>query len=676
MTGAIGLFNRLSEEVIDPAGVDADDETLAALLRMYGAYREDLASGNRLPATDFSLLQQHALGLLEAHPEASGVFEHVVIDEYQDTNAVQERLVFGLASGHRNVCVVGDDDQALYRFRGATVENFVEFPDRCQTHLGCQPRTIPLATNYRSRKGIVDFYTEFVDRCDWSKPGGGSFRVADKGIHPHSTDGGTAVVTTAPGKPEDVCDEVATLVRRLVDEEKVGDPSQVAFLFPSLKSTQVPRMKAALERVGLKVYAPRASSFLDVEESVDILGLLLHIFGRPSRGDFPGYDYNSFHDWVDRAFLRGQTLINEDAGLAQFVSDRHTEIQTVLADYAALSDTLAAHKWTPDDVYDRTVHKAVLAQTAGLSTPARRAVTSAAFDRIVKRREEEGGRPFSLRYILRRAASLDWNVLDVFYRLLGFQPFKGAFDLAQSGEDEGPVANLGLISQYLGRFVDEYASVLTAELLQNAGFRRLFFGSYLFALYRLGESEVEDADDPFPKGRIPFLTVHQAKGLEFPVVVLGNPRKDDRGPQRVEELVRPFIERDGEPLDRVAEFDTMRMFYVALSRPEHLLIIPNYRGRGIRINQPFKDAIGEGLPTIDDLDVETLPAAAFKPSEIPQTYSYTADYLRYQRCPRQYMVFRKFGFVPSRSQTQLFGSLVHHTLEDLHQHLIASRANP
>ena len=66
--------------------------------------------------------------------------------------------------------------------------------------------------------------------------------------------------------------------------------------------------------------------------------------------------------------------------------------------------------------------------------------------------------------------------------------------------------------------------------------------SFLYALWRRGESEYEDADDPFPKGRIPFLTVHQAKGLEFPVVVLGNPRKQEQV-QAVERMVRPLLDR-------------------------------------------------------------------------------------------------------------------------------------
>ena len=99
------------------------------------------------------------------------------------------------------------------------------------------------------------------------------------------------------------------------------------------------------------------------------------------------------------------------------------------------------------------------------------------------------------------------------------------FDAAERSErrDEGPICNLGLISQYVARFMDEYGSIITARSLQENGLVLSLFGAYLFALFRRGESEYEDAEDPFPKGRIPFLTIHQSKGLEFPVVVLGNP---------------------------------------------------------------------------------------------------------------------------------------------------------
>lgn len=248
------------------------------------------------------------------------------------------------------------------------------------------------------------------------------------------------------------------------------------------------------------------------------------------------------------------------------------------------------------------------------------------------------------------------------------------FDLASRGEDEGPICNLALVSQYLRRFMDEYATVITADLLQDGMLSRLLFGSYLFALWRLGESEYEDREQPFPKGRIPFLTIHQAKGLEFPVVVLANPAKRDRGPQKTEVMVRPFLQREeGEPLDRMSEFDIMRMFYVALSRAQNLLVIAHLRGRGVSIHPSIRKRLEE-LPTPDELDVNTVPVSREDEDDLPRFYSYTSDYLAYRRCPQQYMIFRKYGFEASRTQTAFFGSLVHRTLDDLHNRLIARKA--
>ncbi len=246
------------------------------------------------------------------------------------------------------------------------------------------------------------------------------------------------------------------------------------------------------------------------------------------------------------------------------------------------------------------------------------------------------------------------------------------FDLAETGEDEGPICNLGLITQYLARFTDEYTSVITAQFLSDDKFQVTFFMSFLYSLFRLGESEYEDADDPFPKGRIPFLTIHQSKGLEFPVVILGNPRKDDRGPQRIEQIVRPLIEREGEPLERMSTFDIMRMFYVALSRAKNLLLITHYKGQGQKISEPFATILSGAITRIPNFDTSFLPEAKEDIDELPKNYSYTSDYLLYQRCPRQYMIFRKYGFVASRSQTMFFGSVVHQTIEDLH-HLLMSR---
>nr|MBC8446569.1 ATP-dependent helicase [Chloroflexota bacterium] len=589
----------------------------------------------------------------------------------------QERLFFRLAQGHCNLCVVGDDDQALYRFRGATVENFVEFPSRCQKYLGMQPRRVLLSVNYRSRPPIVRFYGDYMDQCNWARDDGrGHHRVIDKRITPHRTDAGPAVVRTDCGRPDTCFEEIADLVSGLLDGGKVQDPNQIAFLYPSLKSVQVGRMKEALEARGLRVYAPRAGRFLQVEESTDLFGVLRLILGRSGMGRYVldgGGDWNEYRTWLHNATARAEDLVAQDKTLALYVADRKAEITRVVADQAALLKVVERHRWERGQPYDIDTMKRPLAGARGLSEAARRTLTSQRFERAA-RRQEEIGRPYLLSYILRRATSLDWTVLDVFYRLCGMAHFRGMFDLAERGEDEGPICNLALISQYLRRFMDEYSTLITAELLADDMLPRLLFGSYLFALWRLGESEYEDREQPFPKGRIPFLTIHQAKGLEFPVVVLGNPAKRDRGPQTVEVMVRPFLQREeGEPLERVSEFDVMRMFYVALSRAQNLLVIAHLRGPGIALHPSIKDKLDD-LPTITSLDVDSLPVAREQEEDLPRFYSYTGDYLAYRRCPRQYMFFRKYGFEASRTQTAFFGSLIHRTLDDLHNYLIAGKA--
>lgn len=674
----INLFNRLSEECIDVPWIAqfVENPTQTGVLAMYQRYVQGLNEGSS-PKTDFSLLQQKAYEVISSQQAATKVFRHVIVDEYQDTNTIQERIFFRLATGYRNICVVGDDDQALYRFRGATVENFVEFPARCEQYLGVAPRTIPLEINYRSRRNIVSFYTDFMDHCDWQRTGQGtgSYRVQNKNIRAHRKDGAPAVVATTPAKPEDVCEEIATYVLTLIGIGKVTNANQIAFLFPSMKyqghmTNHVRQMKEALEEVGLKVYAPRAGRFLEVEESTDLFGVYLHIFGKPHRGEIPGYDYRAYHEWLEVAYERGKELLREDRNLAHFVANRRAELETALADYQLLLETVARHGWDRKAAYDIGRMKRALYNTPGLSEKARRSLGSRYFDKIVTVRAEQGN-PFGLEYILRRTTSIDWSLVDLFYRVCGFDHFRQMLDLAESGEDEGPICNLGLLTQYLARFMDEYTPIISADYLVDDKFRKIFFGSYLFALFRRGESEYEDADDPFPKGRIPFLTVHQSKGLEFPVVVLGTMRKDDRGAPVVEKLVHPWLARKGEPLDHMSKFDTMRMFYVALSRAKNLVILAHYKGPGQRINSPFKEMLDDQFPRLPEYDLWSVPEADQETNALPRNYSYTGDYLAYQTCARQYMIFHKYGFVAGRSQTMMFGNLVHRTIDDLHQYLIS-----
>ncbi len=660
VAAVIALFNRFSEECLVPDECirKTRDPMLKKLLHMYAAYK-----GMQL--TDLSLLQQAALDHIRASDTSQSVLRHVIVDEYQDTNHVQEELFFHLAKAHRNLCVVGDDDQALYRFRGSTVENLVEFEDRCATRFGIRPRTINLSTNYRSRQTIVDFYSRFIRQIDWTKKNGsGAYRVQEKKIKAAREDAIPAVVASSPADPKSVCEQVATLVRRLIDAKKVQDPNQIAFLYPSLGSTQVPLMVEALEKRGLRAYAPRAGQFLEIDEAKDVFGAFLVLFGRPNVTS-PGMA--EFADWIARAHKRGKQVILHDRSLAAFMKSRQEQIARVLRDRRLLVEAVGEHA-LEREIDAEAIKK--LQTMPKLSVRARIYLRGRGLQRLINARRT-AGRRLLLRNVINRVTTLNWGVLDLFYELSRFAHFRRAFDLAEHGQDEGPICNLALVTDYLGRFQALNSTVLSASFLENRGFVQSFFNSFLYGLWRRGESEYENADDPFPKGRIPFITVHQAKGLEFPVVVLGNPRKQERVP-RIETIVRPFTQRSGEPLQRIPTFDNARLFYVALSRPKNLLILCEYRGRGQHMNPPFPSLVDDNFLRIPNIEMDSIPCAeASQADDLPKAYSYTGDYLSYRACPRRYMIYRRYNFTPARGETMVFGSLVHRTVEDLHHWLRA-----
>ena len=119
---------------------------------VYEEYMRRLFAAN---AMDFDDLIYFTVKLLQEHEDARDYwqrrFRYVLIDEYQDTNHLQYLLALTLAGGSGNICVVGDDDQSIYKFRGATIENILSFEDQ---YRGC--RTIRLEQNYRSTGHILD----------------------------------------------------------------------------------------------------------------------------------------------------------------------------------------------------------------------------------------------------------------------------------------------------------------------------------------------------------------------------------------------------------------------------------------------------------------------------------------------------------------------------------------
>ena len=137
--GARGYFDKITEELVEPCRLTASpDPFLSAMGTAYQRYEQALSATNRI---DFAHLQRAVYDLLDKRMDTGSVSTNVrylLVDEYQDTNYIQERLLLKLAEPGNNLCVVGDEDQSLYRFRGATVRNILEFAQHFQGMQDCQ----------------------------------------------------------------------------------------------------------------------------------------------------------------------------------------------------------------------------------------------------------------------------------------------------------------------------------------------------------------------------------------------------------------------------------------------------------------------------------------------------------------------------------------------------------
>ena len=157
------------DRMITPAELRADagqDYRKKMVAKLYALYQERMKAANALDFDDILVL---AVELFEQFPEVlekyRSRFRYIMVDEYQDTNHVQFRLVSLLSGGHRNICVVGDDDQSIYRFRGANIENILGFEEQFEG-----AKVVRLEQNYRSTQTILDAANSVISHNNGRKP--------------------------------------------------------------------------------------------------------------------------------------------------------------------------------------------------------------------------------------------------------------------------------------------------------------------------------------------------------------------------------------------------------------------------------------------------------------------------------------------------------------------------
>lgn len=248
---AARYFDRICDELIDPEDLAwSERQFIAALGRCCLRYRNLLLQRN---AVDFAHLQVWAHRVMQDNGVAAAAradVRHLMVDEFQDTSRVQMRILERLAGVNGNIVAVGDDDQSIYRFRGASVSNLLEFPHRFP---GC--RVAKLTTNYRSHSEMVAAVGRWMNSAARWRHEGRSFRFA-KNIVPHEPGNHPdypAVISVQGQAHRGEATQLAELLRFLKEQGVIAGFGQAALLLNSVKGAVSGPYLDGLARAGVPV---------------------------------------------------------------------------------------------------------------------------------------------------------------------------------------------------------------------------------------------------------------------------------------------------------------------------------------------------------------------------------------------------------------------------------------
>jgi DNA helicase-2/ATP-dependent DNA helicase PcrA len=248
------------DEMLDRAESDGDYRALH-IARAYQTYQRKLFENNALDFDDIIFL---TVRLLQEHEDLRAYyqrkFRYVLVDEYQDTNHMQYLLTSLLAGGYENICVVGDDDQSIYRFRGATIENILNFE---KMYRSC--RTIRLEQNYRSTQYILEAANAVI-----------SHNVGRKGKRLWTANPSGEKVTVFQAMDEG--HEANFIASRIIAQSQKHGFGQFAILYRT--NAQSNSLEYALKRNAIPYRIIGGTRFFDRAEIKDMIAYLCVINNR------------------------------------------------------------------------------------------------------------------------------------------------------------------------------------------------------------------------------------------------------------------------------------------------------------------------------------------------------------------------------------------------------------
>ena len=337
---AINQMSRWKDQLVSPAEAlqtPAKDTKGALAARVYAAYEKKLKEAG---AFDFDDLIYQTVQLLAEHKEVRDFYQnkyrYLLVDEYQDTSVAQFRLVSLLTGPEKNICVVGDDDQSIYRFRGATIENILNFE---RVYPGT--KTIRLEQNYRSTSNIlnaancvIQHNTERKGKTLWTQNGEGdkvqvytaeneqdeASHIADI-IGQHLREGGHladhAVLyrMNAQSAPLESYFTRAGIPHKIVGGQRFNDRKEVKDIHSYMSIVANPRDDVRLRRIinepARKIGATTIDVIADLagQEGVSMLEIIRHAdqYAKLSRAIAPLYKFYQIYERLQDS-LENKTL--------------------------------------------------------------------------------------------------------------------------------------------------------------------------------------------------------------------------------------------------------------------------------------------------------------------------------------------------------------------------------
>ena len=255
-------ISNAKDSLVDPKEYKAgtvNDFRKAKIAQCYDEYQKELLKAD---AMDFDDMIFNTVRLLKENDDVLQLYQHqfkyIIVDEYQDTSYAQYVLTYLLAGEYHNICVVGDDDQSIYRFRGATIENIMRFRERYEKE-GLTVIQLELAENYRSMQNILDAANSVIKN--------NSTRLADKHLVSYTGKSGEKVVLYTANSE---MDEAQFIVDEINENVKNGrEYRDHAVLYRM--NAQSRNIEIMLAKSGVSYKIIGGNRFFDRKEIKDII---------------------------------------------------------------------------------------------------------------------------------------------------------------------------------------------------------------------------------------------------------------------------------------------------------------------------------------------------------------------------------------------------------------------